>query len=123
MWVPPVTSAFTLPQDDFGVVVQFFPGSLNIARVGDTLSHMHVRVTSMIQCCLVAHFGYNVCLVMRGSHFATSVSVLLVSLSSMDWTLSSAPQYEFMLRSSRHTRVEGRFEVVTQYILVVTRIS
>ena len=30
--------------------------SLGIANVCDTASHMHVRVMSMIWCCLAAHF-------------------------------------------------------------------
>ena len=58
MWVPPVTLAFTLPQDQLGVVVQYILGDgaclrmscvhrLNVANVCDTLSRMHVRVMSI----------------------------------------------------------------------------
>ena len=108
--------------------------SLNIAKVCHTVSHMHVSVTSMIRCRLAAHLGDNICRrIFQTNGFLTllqewermpdsgQLRVLVVRLSSVDWTLGRSPQYEFMLRlhsSSRHTCIEGS-GVVTSHILAV----
>ena len=54
----------------------FWVHSLYIAKVCDTSSHLHVRVTSMVRSCLVGHSGDNVGLrifLTHGLHFAADM--------------------------------------------------
>ena len=67
---------YAVHPDDSACPFMFWVHSSYIAKVCDTLSHLHVRVTSMVRCCLVAHSGDNVCLrifLTRGLHLAAGM--------------------------------------------------
>ena len=62
--------------EDSACPLMFWVYSLYIAKVCDTSSHLHVRETSMVRCCLVAHSGDNGCLrifLKRGRHCAADM--------------------------------------------------
>ena len=87
-----------LHPEDSASPVMLWVHSLYIAKVCETSSHLHVRETLMVRCCLVAHFGDDECLkifLTRGLHLLQfwedmsgcgQFNVLLVSPSLMDWT-------------------------------------
>ena len=77
----------------------FWVHSLYIANFCDTSTHLHVRVTSMVWCCLAAPSRDRVCpriFLTHGFHLAVHVwegmsgsgqfNVLLEKASFMDWT-------------------------------------
>ena len=90
----------TVPPDDSARLLMFWVHSLYIANCCDTSTHLHVRVTSVVRCCLAAPSGDRVCpriFLTRGFHLAVHVwegmsgsgqfNVLLVNASFMDSTL------------------------------------
>ena len=84
--------------DDSACPLTFRVHSLHIAKVRDTSTHLHVRVTSLDRCCHVAHSGNNVCLrilsrivfallqVFEGMSGSGQFNELFVNPSFMDWT-------------------------------------